>query len=185
MLEEHIHEKKSLEQYLHHHTPSSASNLLANDSKYKEFLVPYFSPPDEELINWQNASFQTNPKHPEQLTQPTASGILVRSKSEALIDIILYKNKIPFRYECALSLRNNRIFYPDFTILHPQSRKPYYWEHFGLMDVPSYASKAFSKLQSYTEHGIIPGESLIVTFETKNAPLDPEYVENLVNYYFL
>ena len=185
-LEDLIHEKESLSHYLNHHEKKQpkAPQLLSETSEYKEFLSPYFSSYSEELLSWQNESFESNPQYPEQLKQPTASGILVRSKSEALIDFCLYKNKIPFRYECALTI-GNRIFYPDFTILHPYTKKIYYWEHFGLMDIPLYANKTYSKLHYYTEHGVIPNVNLITTFETKDSPLDPEYVEMLIGYHFL
>ena len=81
-------------------------------------------------------------------------------------------------------LIDKKIFYPDFTIRHPLTRKTYYWEHFGMMDVSSYATHTYVKLQKYTENGIIPGINLITTYETKDNPLNPELVETLVKHYF-
>lgn len=116
-----IHELKSLECYLtSHNTIAKAPQLLSQESEYKEFLASHFTPVSEILTEWQNASFEHNMQHPEQLTQPTISGKMVRSKSEALIDTILYKHQLPYRYECALPI-GNKIFYPDFTIRHPFS----------------------------------------------------------------
>ena len=179
-----LHEKESLERYLNSHTNlEKAPLLLSQQSEYREFLLPYFSPISEELIKWQNEDFEHNPQHPEQLNQPTLSGKLVRSKSEVLIDAILFKHHLPYRYECALPI-DNKIFYPDFTIRHPATGKIYYWEHFGMMDVPSYTTHTYAKLQKYAENGIIPNVNLITTFETKDAPLNPELVETLVKHYF-
>ncbi|MFQ8777759.1 MAG: hypothetical protein ACLR78_10425 [Roseburia sp.] len=62
----------------------------------------------------------------------------MRSKSEAMIAMLLHLNAIPYRYECALSLGGVTLF-PDFTIRHPVTGVLYYWEHFGLMDDPAYA----------------------------------------------
>lgn len=132
----------------------------------------------------QNAPYDSNPKYPEQLTLKTSSGHFVRSKSEALIDMALFTHRIPFRYECALILGNDT-FYPDFTIRHPKTGKTYYWEHFGLMDVPAYCKNVSSKLQHYSLNGIIPSIHLITTYETKENPLSPEVIEKIIEHYFL
>ena len=125
-----------------------------------------------------------NPLFPEQRIHKCASGHLVRSKSEAIIDMVLYTNQVPFRYECALTL-GKTVIYPDFTIRDPSSGKTYYWEHFGMMDQPSYAARTFSKLQLYTSFQIIPSIQLITTYETQEHPLNTETAEALVRQYFL
>lgn len=133
-----------------------------------------------------NAPYDKNQKYPEQLTQKTLSGHLVRSKSEALIDMFLYTNHIPFRYECALEFENeNFVIYPDFTIRHPQTGKIFYWEHFGRADDPQYADNMLKKIKLYISHGIIPSHQLITTFETKEQPLDMDAVQKIVEQYFL
>lgn len=111
------------------------------------------------------------------------SGNLVRSKSEALIDMALYIHKIPFRYECALNLGGITL-YPDFTLRHPQTGEFFYWEHFGLMDDESYSQNTCSKLQLYTSCDIIPGVHLITTYETKEFPLSTKTIEKTIDYYF-
>lgn len=104
------------------------------------------------LSNGLPASYERNPLHPEQLLHKTVSGERVRSKSEAIIAMLLHLNAIPYRYECALSLGGVTLF-PDFTIRHPVTGVLYYWEHFGLMDDPAYAKNAGSKLSLYAETG--------------------------------
>ena len=64
------------------------------------------------------------------------------------------------------------IIHPDFTILHVPARKTLFLEHFGMMDDPEYANAAVSRIHLYIRHGILPGDSLIMTFETKNSPLN-------------
>jgi len=93
-------------------------------------------------------------------------------------------NKISFRYECALHLAETTLF-PYFTIRHPETGKIYYWEHFGLMDNLQYRKAAFSKLQLYADHGLIPSIQLITTYETKEHPLGSSTVEQLIPSYFL
>lgn len=179
-------EKLAIEYYLRHHDTKAeqAENSFHNTPAYRELLSPYFKPISQELFEWQNTQYETNDKHPENLVHETVSGIYVRSKSEEMIDMVLYKNKIPFRYECRLKLGDLSL-YPDFTIRHPKTGETYYWEHFGLMDDANYSKNAFSKLQHYTSNGIIPSIQLITTYETKNNPLTINNVEEIVNHYFL
>lgn len=176
-------EKRAIDFYLRHHSTASLSRQLLAHPEYQELLKSYFSLP-EASKEWSNVPYPKNPKHPEHLIHKTISGNLVRSKSETIIDMVLYTNRIPYRYECALEL-DEFFTYPDFTIMHPITGKLFYWEHFGLMDDPQYCQKHFLKLQNYVSHGIIPSINLITTYETKNHPLDPELVENLVKHYFL
>ena len=122
--------------------------------------------------------------HPEQLSHLSISGHILRSKSEVIIDTALFSNRIPFRYECALSL-GFKTFFPDFTIRHPKTKDFFYWEHFGMMDSPAYSQNAFNKLQLYNAHGIIPTINLITTYETKDQPLNSQYVQHLIEHYFL
>ena len=185
LLEDLRHEKKALDSYLEQHdsTTRQAEKFLTDMPEYRKLLSSTFKTHDEELLDWINLPYEHNPKHPEQLIHKTISGNYVRSKSEALIDMILYMNKIPFRYECALSLGETTI-YPDFTIKHPQTGEIYYWEHFGMMDEPSYYKNAYSKLLFYTSNQIIPTIQLITTYETKQHPLSSETVDHLIREYF-
>lgn len=186
LLEDLTHEKRALDFYLRHHFPdnSKAEQLLATTPGYHELLPPFFLSKSQKLSDWMNFPYEHNTKYPEQLIHKTSSGNLVRSKSEAMIDMFLYTNQIPFRYECALHLGETTIF-PDFTILHPITEELYYWEHFGRMDDPAYYKNAFSKLQLYTSYGIIPSVKLITTYETKENPLSSEVIEKIIEYYFL
>ena len=178
-------EKIALEFYLKHHVSRSEQlhELFAEDSGYKELLDPYYKSISQELQEWMELPFEQNPNYPEQLIHKTVSGKLVRSKSESMIDMFLYMNKIPFHYEEKLML-GKTILYPDFTIRHPKTGETFYWEHYGLMDDPAYYQNAFSKLQLYTSHGIIPSVHLITTYETKENPLSADTVEKIVKHYF-
>ena len=179
-------EKTAIDFYLNHHDQNAlqAEQSFINSPKYKELLAPIFTPTSQKLNNWANSPYEKNEKYPENLIHQTHSGNLVRSKSEALIDMFLFQNKIPFRYECMLTL-DETFIYPDFTIRHPQTGQTYYWEHFGMMDNPAYCKNVFSKLQLYSSNGIIPTIQLITAYETKENPLSPDVVENIVQHYFL
>ena len=179
-----LHEKTALEQYLHKHKPMQSESLLNPSSNISSLLTPYFSPSVLAHREWMNAPYEYNTKYPEQLIHKSSSGHLVRSKSEEMIANFLYLNNIPFRYECALSLDGITIF-PDFTILHPKTDEIYYWEHFGLMDDPTYIKNTYSKLQLYSSHGFIPSIRLITTYETRKSPLSSENIQQLIQYHFM
>lgn len=179
-------EKKELEHFLNFlkKNPSKSAQILREDSRYAPLISPYLLPLSTELRQWATASFPTNPKNPEGLVIKTNAGITVRSKSESMIASLLFQYKIPFRYECQLSLPQLNL-YPDFTIRHPKTGDFYYWEHFGLMDNPAYLRNFSSKLQLYIQNGIVPSCQLITTYETKEHPIDLDYVDNLIHFYFL
>lgn len=101
-----LHEKKAIEYYLRHHSPAygQAEQLLTNNPPFQELLSSFFQPSSQKLSHWMQEPYTQNPSYPEQRIHKTSSGNLVRSKSEALIDMILYINKIPFRYEWPYSL---------------------------------------------------------------------------------
>jgi len=159
-----------------------AQKMLEHEA-YAELLKPYVQSMSEELLEWQNAPYTTNPLFPEALVCRTKANLFVRSKSEAMIASILFSKKIPFHYEELLSL-GEIPYYPDFTIKHPLTGEIYYWEHLGMVDKPEYAQRNYFKLQNYAMHGIILGVNLIITYETKEHPLDMLQVERILECYF-
>lgn len=161
-----------------------SKKLLVQSGGYRDLLSNHFKTKSEELWIWQNEEYQRNDSYLDSLKHRTSSGGLVRSKSEVLIDSELYRNNIPYRYECALCL-GNKVIYPDFTIRHPISGKTYYWEHFGAMDDPNYYRNVLSKLELYITHGIVPNINLITTYETSENPLGIDEINNIIERYFL
>lgn len=186
LLDEAKAEKTALEFYLRHHitTPLRSEQMLTEHSEYQKLLSPFFKSQSQFQTEWVNAPYDRNPYPLDFGSHKTSSGILVRSKSESIIDMILYLNKIPFRYECALKL-GDITYYPDFTILHPQTNELYYWEHFGRADDPNYFKNIGVKLNTYMSHGIVPSINLITTYETFKHPLSSDLVQKIVDYYFL
>lgn len=178
-----LNEKKAIENYLKVHKENGLNRLIEKPG-YQALLKKCFNPISQELKDWAKEAYEKNPYYLENLNHKTISGNMVRSKSEVIIDMALYSNKIPFRYDCVLRLGHSTI-YPDFTIRHPKTGELFYWEHFGLMDDPNYYNSACKKLVNYTAAGIVPGINLIPTFETNDCPLISELVDKIVKYYFL
>ena len=184
LLEDLNKEKDALQIYLNNTSATPNAQKLLQQSEYGNLLQSYFQPSSQVLSDWSKASYEHNTSYPEHLIHKCISGNIVRSKSESLIDMIVYVNKIPYRYECALHFDEETLF-PDFTILHPKTNELYYWEYFGMMDKPSYVHKNNTRLQTYLSHDIIPGQNLIITYETSSHPLDLNTIEKILQVYFL
>lgn len=161
---------------LYHKLLEQKKYLLTEIQNIKHRLASY---PEGELICAKNGKYVT--------CMHSLNGIytyIPKKKSEALIDQSLFMHKIPFRYECALHLKGITL-YPDFTIRHPESGEYFYWEHFGLMDSPTYSQNTFQKLNTYCQNNIIPTINLITTYETKEHPLTSKIIENTIREYFV
>lgn len=117
--------------------------------------------------------FQEGKKH------YTPCGLMVRSKSEALIAGILELYNLDFRYEQRLNLGGNG-YYPDFTIRIPDSREWIYWEHFGLMQEPDYRKSMENKMLTYENHGIIPWHNLIMTFDSEDGSINMQRIHQIL-----
>ena len=179
------HECASLEHFLHHYPADihrREKKVLQNPGILE--LIGEETSIRDDLIIWQNSNYIRLTDHPETLTVSIPGGQMVRSKSEAMIAAALMENGIPFHYEEALVLSGMTI-YPDFTIRHPNSGKLYFWEHFGLMDNKNYRNAVFLKLDRFAENGILPGDTLIITFENAEHPMNINYVNTMIDYFFL
>ncbi|MCZ2153088.1 MAG: ATP-binding domain-containing protein [Bryobacterales bacterium] len=82
-------------------------------------------------------------------------GILVRSKSEVIVADILTSLGISFEYEQKLPSKDdpNDFKLPDFTVSYEGDT--FYWEHLGMLSVPSYKEKWDSKRQWYEDNGYL------------------------------
>ena len=148
------------------------ADLLRDELRKKEY----------NILHWQTISDSEEAPYQEGRIETAVTGIKVRSKSEVMIASVLFERGLLFRYEDPLRL--GRItYYPDFTILGPDSSVIWY-EHFGMMDNPDYSKKAYEKLNSYALHGIIPSVNLIVTMETREAPLDLLKIHHALDQFF-
>ena len=114
----------------------------------------------------------------------TSRGEKVRSKSEWIIAGMLNEAGVPYRYEETVALNEEfQVFlYPDFTVLNKRTRKVYYWEHFGRMDDPEYIMNSFMpKIDEYYNFEFLPGDKLLMTFESKGHPLDTTEVKRIID----
>ncbi len=160
-----------------------APKLLTHTSKYSQLLSPLFDTSNEDLAAWVREPYPKNTKYPQQLKYETVNGLYVRSKSEAMIALLLSEQQIPFRYEDALTLDGCTI-HPDFTLRHPQTGETFYWEHCGRIDQPQYRSMFYKKIQLYMENDILPPRKLILTWETNLEPLSLGEIRHQIETHF-
>jgi len=73
--------------------------------------------------------------------------------------------------------------YPDFTVLNIRLRKEFYWEHLGMMDEEEYAENAVKKINCYEQNEIFQGDQLILTYETRKSPINPQMIMGLIRQY--
>lgn len=110
----------------------------------------------------------------------TPGGIRMRSKSELLIAGLLEEAGIAYRYEYPFEVKTGKMqkcFHPDFYCFDPESHREFVWEHFGLMDDTSYRLSAEEKLMIYTFSGVFNDKNLVVTFEEKEHPFNPDEIQ--------
>lgn len=119
------------------------------------------------------------------LIHKTARGELVRSKSEVIIADALFDNGIDYAYEKELSLGDDGVKFPDFTIEDAESGTTFYWEHCGMMADENYRRRWEAKRELYARHGIIEGVNLIVSYENDNGSIDSQVIRELIKKYLL
>lgn len=181
----------------------STDTAFAALDKNRQTLVTPVTFTDEQYAElWQNQPYRKNKRHEENQQLTTDRGELVRSKSEVIIANALSASKVPYRYEFPLVIerveesgRGSREtsssfvnedfceFHPDFYCLNVRTRKEYAWEHFGMMDDAEYAARAAEKLALYSANGYFPGKNLIITMESKSAPISSREINRVINEY--
>jgi hypothetical protein len=135
-------------------SPQSSDTLLRNTNMFVLAVRPesvdhYYA---EHLIHRTPPS----PQHP--------NGILVRSKSEVIVAGALSKLGISYEYEQKLPSKDNPNDFrlPDFTVSYEGDT--FYWEHLGMLSVPSYKEAWDRKRQWYEVNGFLVSRH--VNYET-------------------
>lgn len=179
-LPEKKNELNNINRYLKNVKPTKSDLFIQESSNYYELLKPSLN-----LPNMESAGIETekNINHPENLIVKTRRGEYVRSKSEAFIADTLFELNIPYKYEFPFHVDDITLF-PDFTIIHPRTKETYIWEHFGLMDNPSYVRNSLGKIPLFLSKDYMPGNNLIITYESKTMPLSFSHVRNIISMYF-
>jgi len=179
-------ELNAINRFLHEIERYSCIGLYSKLNHIRKELIDPFEISDSEYEDkWKKIQYEGLRFRDDDMSNfITDAGERVRSKSELLIANILFKNNIPYKYECPFII-DGRIIYPDFTVLNVRKRKVLYWEHFGMMGDTEYCNTAIKKILTYSNGNILIGDKLITTFETTNTSIDIKYINKLIRLYFL
>ena len=144
----------------------------------REYLPIY---PDSD--RWEEIKSEQN-KYKWEERKHLYKGVYYRSKSEALIAMLLESYGIEFKYEAEIKV-NGRILYPDFVIRRKRDGKIILWEHFGMIHDEEYQQGMFRKLIAYHEAGYNIWDNLIVSFDSENGSIDIDSIEKMITLYLL
>ena len=164
----------------------TVEDIYENLASARRSLVEPVIIPDEEFVRtWLEKPYERGVFEEGDPELLTSRGLRVRSKSEIIIAEKYDEYNIPYKYECPLYLEGFGNARPDFTVLNIRYRRIKYHEHLGKMDDPAYAERNIKKIKAYEDNGFILGRDLIVTFETKNNPINPIDIERVIKNHFL
>lgn len=136
---------KSIRKFLKEYHEEDLENVYMNLNEFrKKIVIPEIQSDEQYAKQWEQMEFVGKPILNDNIEIYSDKGERVRSKSEKIIADMLYRNGVPYRYECPININGIGTIYPDFTILNVRKRKELYWEHFGMMDVPEYCELYFT-----------------------------------------
>lgn len=125
-------------------------------------------PPERlrQLQQWAAQPYEMSDYKPEERDKETSRGLMVRSKSEALICEKCDEFFLPFRYEEVIQIGNYKLA-PDLTFLCRDNQK-LFLEYCGMMDNPKYVEQYLWKRKLYEGAGIYQWTNMIYIFEQSN-----------------
>lgn len=131
---------------------------------------------------WAAAPYEKSNYKPKGRKIRTSRGLMVRTKSEALICELLYEYGIPFRYEQVIHTADG-IIVPDFTF-ETAAGTELYWEHAGMLTDPRYSLRHHLKMMQYEASGLYPWRDLIVTYDIDNE-IDGQRIGAIIQNFLL
>ncbi len=171
----------SLGRLLNVYGGNTVDDIAGKLSYGKEELIKPIMQSDEDYIaEWLTQEYEQPDYYNEGKIFDNGHGIKMRSKSEVIISNILDEYGVPYLYEKPLWFNEYNKVLPDFTVLNVRKRQTRYWEHLGMVDDIEYFMKNAKKIADYENNGLLLGRDLIITYETKDKPLDPIQVRRVV-----
>jgi hypothetical protein len=154
---------------------------------YRGGMEDFFSNLTGNARSWIQASEERyrsqDPFKPEGLLHNCGGGLMVRSKSEAIIVAALRRKGIPFFYELELDI-GGFTYHPDFTLYSEKLGRVIIWEHHGKRNDVIYMADARKKVSHYMRYGWLPGENLILTYDDVNGGIDIGRIYAKIEEYF-
>ena len=140
-------------------TPQASDTLLRNTNLFETSVRP------ESVTKY----------YANHLIHRTSTGVLVRSKSEVIVADTLTRLGISYDYEQKLPSTDNPSDFrlPDFTVSFEGDT--FYWEHLGMLAVPSYREQWDRKRQWYEKNGY--SNQLITSEDGADGSIDTTKIE--------
>ena len=172
--------KKAIERY----KPIDEETIMCSFiEKYPELKSGIYGR-ESFIEEWKSKASRIDNFHPESLKHIAADGTKSRSKNELYIASRLDHYVIEYIWDCPTGIPG-LYSVPDYTIIRKRDGKIIYWEHFGMMDLPSYNAGHWKKLKEYEKAGIVPWDNLIVTYDTVEGGLRGDLVEAMIKCWLL
>ena len=178
--------KARLRRFIKNYDENSIDAIYENMCEGRKRLVTPIKPDKDSIINkWMEmhpGGMNTIEEEPDIRTN---RGEYVRSKSEKILADYFYRAGIPYQCEPKFTLFSGKNVYPDFVLLTVRNNKTIYWEHLGKVDDAGYVIRNMSKLMDYEKSGLLLGDNLIITLETRERPLDIELIKRNVEQFLI
>ena len=143
-------------------SPAESDTMLRNSNLLLTAVRP------EDAVTW----------YAHHLLHRTAINVPVRSKSEVIVADTLTRLGISYKYEEKLFSKSgnpNDYRLPDFTVSFEGDT--YYWEHLGMLTVPSYKRKWDRKYAWYKENGYL--DQLITSEDGPDGSISSPEIERI------
>ncbi|MBO4242225.1 MAG: hypothetical protein J5883_02985 [Clostridiales bacterium] len=136
--------------------------------------------PEALKNNWEAVKNSPEASYSLPLNGPVFNGNKFRSKSEAMIAMILDEMGLEYVYEPVLILGGRKIR-PDFAFWVKESGRIIYIEHFGMTDISTYRDGMIKKVALYMSEGFVEGRDIIFIFENQSSGVDLKVMRQKIN----
>lgn len=153
--------EKDIQPLLKLRSPDCSDTILRNTQMFRLSLRP------ADVIR----------PHLEALIHRTKKGVAVRSKSEVIVADVLESLGISYEYEKTLYSKTDPKDFrlPDFTVSFQGDI--YYWEHLGMLTIPSYKEAWERKKKWYEGNGYL--NRLITSEDGPDGSIEADKIEQI------
>jgi len=144
----------------------------------------------DAVEDWKKQEYRKSVSHLENLKFDTVvPGLKVRSKSEALMVALFEKRHVAYHYEEAFDgtdqYGRRQTIYSDFRCKNIRANRLVIIEHLGMVDSEEYMKNVYWREKIYRSEGYYLGKNLLVTTETRESPVDLDYVNYIIDHWLI
>lgn len=151
----------------------------------RELVTPAMDTDERFLMRWKSQPYPNMATRREHPVIFNDQGTEVDSKAELAISNQFDKRNIAFLPQFPVYLKARGWVYADFKVLNLRTRREYYWEHLGMLDSAAYRKHSLPKLNAYILNGYVPGDNLILSWESEESRLDMRVIDSLIDAFLI